>query len=299
MRKIIVSFVLFFIIAASAVVWWKVSVSAVNLADKTTQSFVISKGDGVKIIAKNLKDQGFIRDELVFSLLVKKLGIEKNIQAGSFKISKSMNATQIAIKFTLGTEDVWITIPEGWRSEQIMDYLKAQGIASGEANWKTDEGKYFPDTYLVPKQFSLDDARKLMRTTFDQKVPSITKNQLIIASLIEREAKNSTDRPLISSVIYNRLSAGMALDIDATILYALGTWEKVLTSDDLKIKSPYNTYTNPGLPPGPICNPGLASIEAAINPAKSDYLFYIHDKNLVAHFAKTIEEHNANVAKHL
>ena len=91
----------------------------------------------------------------------------------------------------------------------------------------------------------------------------------------------------------------MALDIDATIQYALGFWKQDLTLEDLKIRSPYNTYLNPGLPPGPICNPGLASIQAAINPAKTDYLFYLADKNGVTYYAKTLDEHNANVAKYL
>lgn len=273
--------------------WWNFSLSPLNSADKNVKVFIVGKGDGIKEIAKKLHEQKIIRDQVAFFLMVRKEGLEKKIQAGSFKLSSAMTAFEIANKLTVGTEDMWVTIPEGWRSEQILELLGQTG------DWTADEGKYFPETYLVPKEISTEDFRQLLLRTFKEKVPSISKEQLIVASLIEREGKNSTDRPLISSVIYNRLKIGMSLDIDATVQYALGYWKKDLTMDDLKVKSPYNTYQNPGLPPMPICNPGLPAIEAAMNPAKSDYLFYIHDKNGVAHFAKTLSEHNANVAKYL
>lgn len=273
--------------------WWNFSLSPLNSVDKNVKVFVVGKGDGIKEIAKKLHEQKIIRDQVAFFLMVRKEGLEKKIQAGSFKLSPAMTAFEIANKLTVGTEDMWVTIPEGWRSEQILQLLGQTG------DWTADEGKYFPETYLVPKEISTEDFRQLLLKTFKEKVPSISKEQLIVASLIEREGKNSTDRPLISSVIYNRLKIGMSLDIDATVQYALGYWKKDLTMDDLKIKSPYNTYQNPGLPPAPICNPGLPAIEAAMNPARSDYLFYIHDKNGVAHFAKTLSEHNANVAKYL
>lgn len=307
MKKVVLALSLFLAAGISFVAWWKISTSAVNSADKSEQSFVVARGDGVKAIARNLKVQGFIRDELAFTLLVKKLGIEKNIQAGSFKISRSMNASQIAVKLTLGTEDVWITIPEGWRSEQIIDYLKSVGIASDEGNWRLEEGKYFPDTYLVPKQITINGVRLLMRKTFDQKTANlkITDEDLILASLVEREAKKLEDRPLVASVLWNRYRIGMKLDIDATVQYAVGFtqkdgwWKKELTLADLAIRSPYNTYTNAGLPPAPICNPGLSVIDAVLNPAKTDYLYYLTDKDGNMHYASTIEQHNANVAKYL
>ena len=282
----------------AAVFWWKVSLTPVNPANRQTQTFIVARGDGVREVSKKLKDTGLIHDQIAFFLLVKKMGIEKNIQAGSFQLSPSLSSYEIANRLTVGTEDVWITIPEGWRSEEIIKYLQEQNIPGPEVGWN-EEGKYFPETYLVPKQMTIEEVRNLMRRTFEVKVPETTQDQLIVASLVEREAKRSQDRPLIAGVIYNRLQVGMKLDIDATIQYALGSWKKDLTLEDLQIKSLYNTYTNLGLPPAPICNPGLASIEAAINPAQTDYLYYMHDKNGVAHFAATIEEHNANVAKYL
>ena len=154
-----------------------------------------------------------------------------------------------------------------------------------------------------------------MLENFDKKYATIaqsSKNMLskndivIIASLIEREARFSEDRPLISSVLHNRLSIGMKLDIDATVQYALGYhedkknwWKKGLTLKDLEINSPFNTYTNPGLPPKPIANPGLASLQAALDPANTEYLYYISDKTGHNHYAKTLLEHNANIKRYL
>lgn len=296
MKRILIGLGVGLVCLVGLAVWWQVALSSVDSSNNKPVTFVVEKGDGVKEISNNLKNAGLIRDQIAFFLL-ERLFIKNPPQAGTFQLSPSFTAKEIAQKLTLGTEDVWITIPEGWRSEQILDYLKKDG------NWMADEGKYFPETYLVPKDMTIEEIRQLMLKTFAQKAPNITKDQLIIASLVEREAKNSSDRPLIASVIYNRLEIGMKLDVDATVQYALGKsgnwWKKELTLEDLKIKSPYNTYTNVGLPPAPICNPGLAAIEAAVNPAKTNYLYYMHDSTGTAHFAKTIQEHNVNVAKYL
>ena len=297
MKKLTLAAILLLILVGGVVVWWKTSLLPVDSSNSINQTFIINRGETVREVAKNLKDKNLIRDQIAYFLLIR-LGLEKSPQAGSFQLNQAMSAAQVAQILTTGTEDIRITIPEGWRHEEIIEYLQKQNIATPAGEWN-EEGKYFPETYLVPKSATIDDVRALMRKTFDSKVPAITNTQLIVASMIEREAKQPADRPLIASVIYNRLEAGMSLDIDATIQYALGFWKKDLTLDDLKIKSPYNTYINAGLPPGPICNPGLASIQAAINPAQTDHLFYLADKNGVTHFAKTLEEHNVNVARYL
>ncbi|MBI3888140.1 endolytic transglycosylase MltG, partial [Candidatus Microgenomates bacterium] len=185
---------------ACGFVWWRYSTSPIDPKNTKTRVFVIEKGDGIKEISKNLTEQGFIHDRFSF-FIYERLFAKKNLQAGSFQLSPSMSVFDIADKLTLGQEDIWVTIPEGWRSEQILELLGKKG------DWKADEGKYFPETYRVPKDIDLEDFRQLLLKTFAQKVPSITRDQLIVASLIEREAKNSTDRPLIASVIYNRLEA--------------------------------------------------------------------------------------------
>lgn len=297
MKKALFVFLLSAVLGIGTVVWWKVSLLPVNPNDKTSRSFVVAKGDGIKEVSIRLREAGLIRNKVAFFVL-ERFFIKDILQAGSFKLSGAMTSQEIANKLTLGTEDVWITVPEGWRKEQIIEYLQSQNISSPGGVWE-EEGKYFPETYLVPKQISVDGVRQLMRKTFDQKVLNITNEQLIIASMVEREAQKEEDRPLVASVIWNRYKIGMKLDIDATIQYALGFWKKELTIQDLAIRSPYNTYTNAGLPPGPICNPGLSVINAALNPAKTDYLYYLTDKDGNMHYAKTLEEHNANVGKYL
>lgn len=297
MKKALLVFLFSLVIAVGAVVLWKVSLMPENPNDKTPRVFVVAKGDGVKEVVVKLRNAGLIRNKIAF-FIYERLFVKQTLQAGSFKLSPSMTSQEIANKLTLGTEDIWITIPEGWRSEEIIDYLQKQNIATPEGVWN-EEGRYFPETYLIPKQFTLDDVRKLMRKTFDERVSNITKEQLIIASIVEREAQKAEDRPLVASVIWNRLNIGMKLDIDATVQYALGFWKKDLALEDLAVKSPYNTYTNPGLPPTPICNPGLSVIKAVQNPAKTDYLYYLTGKDGNMHYATTIDQHNANVAKYL
>ncbi|KKU92351.1 MAG: hypothetical protein UY21_C0002G0050 [Microgenomates group bacterium GW2011_GWA1_48_10] len=308
LRKVAATIFILLFCLVVAVIWWNVSLTPLNPLDKSTKTFTVSRGDGVREVAKKLRDQSIIRDQVAFFLLVKKLGIEKNIQAGTFALSPSMSAGEIAAGLQVGKEDTKITIPEGWRTEQILEYLEKNSFAATQsaAVFARSEGYYFPDTYLVPKQITANQIFALMRDNFGQKVSfPVTREQLIIASLVEREAKNTPDRPLVASVIYNRLQSGMALDIDATVQYAIGYthsdgwWKKELTPSDIKFKSPYNTYQNPGLPPGPICNPGLSAIQAAINPATTDYYFYLSDKSGQMHYARTLSEHNQNIQKYL
>lgn len=217
---------------------------------------------------------------------------------------------------TKGTLDIWVTIPEGKRAEEIAAILKEK-IPTYDPSWDSkleqNEGYLFPDTYLIPRQATADQVTSLLRSTFDQRFHDINLSQtslsqseiVTVASLVEREARHDEDRPLIASVIYNRLEEGMPLQIDATVQYALGYntrektwWTKNLSLDDLKISSAYNTYTHQGLPPGPICNPGVAALQAAAHPAKTNYTFYVTDKNGINHYASTYKEHLANIKQY-
>lgn len=313
MRKLVFPFI---IILIAIFFWWQSAIAPVNKTDTHTEMFVIAKGQGVKAIAKNLKAQKLIKDENAFYLLVKTMGIENKIQAGSFRLSPSMSSEQIAKNFTTSSLDVWITIPEGKRAEEIADILE-KSVPLYKPSWRQiliqNEGYLFPDTYLIPLDADIEHIITTMRGTFDQKYASLehtdktrTQHEIVtIASLIEREAKHDADRPLVASVIYNRLGIGMGLQIDATIQYVLGYqeneqswWKRHLSLDDLAIASAYNTYKNPGLPPTPIANPGLKSLQAALNPADTEYLFYIADKNGINRYAKTNEEHEANIEKY-
>ena len=299
MKRILVGLSVVLACVVGFAVWWTVSLSPVNSSNNKPVTFVVKKGDGVKEISKNLKNAGLIRDQIAF-FLWERLFVKNSPQAGTFQLSPSLSAKEIAQKLILGTEDVWITIPEGWRCEEIKEYLLSRGFEQDKKMryfrdpCEADEGKMFPDTYLVPKESTVDQIVILMTSNYVTKVSfPITRDQLIVASLVEREAKTGTDRSQIASVIYNRLEIGMKLDVDATVQYALGKsenwWKKELTLEDLKVKSPYNTYLNAGLPPTPICNPGLAAIEAAVNPAKTGYLYYMHDSSGLAHFAKNLQ----------
>lgn len=316
MKKLLILFIILVILIAGTLFWWNRGLSAVNTSNKTTKIFVVSKGSNVREIANNLKQEGLISDPVVFFLLVKQLGLDQKIQAGDFRLSPSMTAEQIAKNLTVGILDIWVTIPEGKRATEIAEILQEK-IPSYQDSWKpaleAQEGYLFPDTYLIPKGADITTIINLMQGTFEKKYEtiqitntSLSKEQLvIIASLIEREAKLAQDRPLIASVITNRLRLGMPIQIDATIQYALGYqpdqktwWKKNLTFEDLKVNSPYNSYTQAGLPPTPIANPGLEVLQAAANPAATDYLFYISDSLGNNHYAKTLAEHNANIKKY-
>jgi len=317
MKRFFIAFAVGIIIALVATLWWKNGTLPVNSKDSSQKIFVVRKGQGVREISYNLKQQGLIKDPIVFFIVTKRMGYDKKIEAGDFRLSPSMSTWDIANNLTHGTLDIWVTIPEGKRAEEVTEILK-ENVPTFQDSWTqalaTDEGYLFPDTYLIPKDATINLISTMMKDNFQQKFDSVKsasttnltdQETIILASLVEREAKADIDRPMVASVIYNRIGIGMKLDIDATLQYALGYqvdekrwWKKELTAQDKKINSPYNTYTNPGLPPGPISNPGLASIKAALNPAKTDYLFYISDVNGVNHYAKTMAEHNANIKKY-
>lgn len=314
MKKQIKVLIIFLILILISFVWWKNGLSAVEKNNKTEITFVVGKGEGVREIANSLKKENLIKDPIAFFLLVRfQLNLDNKIQAGDHRLSKSMTAEQIAKALTVASNDIWITIPEGLRAQEISDILQKE-IPSYQTSWRTDlqgnEGYLFPDTYLIPRTAEIDLILSVFKNNFKEKYATLntgkTQNEIVtVASLIEREAKYQEDRPLVASVIYNRLEIGMGLNIDATVQYALGFqedkknwWKKDLTFDDLKINSPYNTYLHAGLPPTPIANPGLASLEAAVNPARTNYFYYISDKTGKNHYAETIEQQNTNIRKY-
>ncbi len=231
------------------------------------------------------------------------------------------------------------TIPEGWRSEQIADRLAATGFAPRDEFLQALaspasvpgfdvlpkplpprlEGYLFPETYEVPQPVTGARAAELMVRMFNDRIGSalqtasatqLTPWQIVtLASIVEREARVPSERATIASVYLNRLAANMPLQADPTVQYAIATRDgptaatynywRDLTSDDLQVDSPYNTYLHGGLPPGPICNPGEASIRAVLQPAHTDYLYFVAttDGSGSHLFARTLDEHNANVAK--
>jgi len=317
MKKILVVLGLLVLFSIITFVWWQNGLQPVNASNKTPQIFVVKNGEGVREIANNLKTNGLIKDPIVFFLLTKTEGVDKKIQAGDFRLNPSMSAQEVAMNLTHGTLDIWTTIPEGLRATEIAAILKAK-IPSYNTSWESElqanEGYLFPDTYLIPRDADVNLVLTLMKNNFQKKFDSVKNTKttvltdaqtIIIASIIEREAIFPEDRPIVASVLINRFNIGMALGSDPTVMYALGYqantktwWKKDLTADDLVIDSPFNTRKNAGLPPTPIANPGLSAIQAALAPAKTDYLYFFSDKQGHLHFATTIEGHNANIQKY-
>jgi len=316
-KRLLVVFILLLIFLSGGFIWWSRGQLPVDKKNTEEKIFVIQKGAPIREIGNTLKSEGLIRDPVVFFLSLKLQGKDRNIQAGSYRLSPSMSVPQILDNLEHGTLDIWITIPEGLRAEEIAAILKEK-LGTYDDSWipelKKNEGYLFPETYLIPQTAGLSDVLGILEATFNQKITEVglapdsseLNKILTIASLIEREALFEDDQHLISSVIYNRLEIGMPLQIDATVQYALGYsdsekkwWRRNLTQSDLKTPSLYNTYEKTGLPPGPIANPGIRAIEAAQNPESSDYLFYLHDANGHAHFAKDLDGHNENIQKYL
>jgi len=296
----------FAVLLFTGFVFWFWANQPVNRQDAQKQIFTVPQGQPTSTISRRLKQNGFIKSDIVFQLLVGRKNLSQQLQAGDFYLSPSMNLESIIEALAHGSQDFWITLPEGLRVEQIAEKLSQESAIEPQEfilAAKPYEGQLFPDTYLIPHSASVQDIVNLLVDTFSQKSPTQDKSTIIIASLIEREARHQVDRPLISSVIYNRLDISMALQIDATVQYVLGEsgnwWPQNLTSTDLAVNSPYNTYQHPGLPPAPICNPGLESLKAAVNPAETGYLYYVSDSQGYSHYAADLEGHQQNISQYL
>lgn len=282
------------------------------------KTFVITPGESLEKISKRLQDEGIVKNSLTFRILAAVKGFSKKIQAGSFRLSPTESASQILADLTRGTFDVWVTIPEGFRVEEIADLLNQKlGIDKAEFIKLAREGLMFPDTYLIPKKAAALELSKIMMDNFDKRINQNLANEIkksgltldqviILASIVEREAKFEKDRPIVAGILIKRWRKSLALDADATVQYVLGYqpaekswWKKTITTQDLASNSPYNTRKFAGLPPAPICNPGLSSIRAVVQPAVSEFFYYLSDKNGSMHYAATLEEHIANVENFL
>jgi UPF0755 protein len=316
MRKFSIVIILAAVIFVFVSLWWNNGLSAVDSHDKSQKFFVIPKGTAIRTVGNELKSQKLIKDPVVFFIYIKLNNLDHDIQAGSYRLSSSMSLPQIMETLGHGTVDIWVTIPEGLRSEEIAAILK-ESIPTYKPEWierlSSEKGYLFPDTYLIPRDATIDSIITLLENNFYKKVMTVglTKdsphlNKIVTeASLIEREAKFEEDRPYVASVLENRLAIGMALQIDATVQYVTGynqttkKWWNQPAPYQLKVSSPYNTYINTGLPPAPICNPGLSAIQAAVNPKDTNYIYYVNDSKGKLHFAENLSDHNKNIQKYL
>lgn len=293
MLSIAVLIVIFVAIIIDATFWRKASREV---------HFTVNPGQGTREIGDALAKQKLISSSLIFDLTVH--ANHWLIQTGVYKVTPKMNLWQIASMFHSGeVEENIVTIPEGWRVTQIDDLLTQKHIIKkGDFTTlaKNQEGYLFPDTYHIPLNTSAQKIIEIMSANFKHKTTGlkISASTIILASIIEREAKFDADRPIIASVYLNRIFQSMRLQADPTIQYAKGSWAPITRNDYQNFASPYNTYLVDGYPPTPICNPGLKSIEAAANPAQTDYLFFFSDKQGHAIFSKNLAEHDANLAKY-
>ncbi|MPM70710.1 Endolytic murein transglycosylase [bioreactor metagenome] len=243
----------------------------------------------------------------------------KKIQSGTYRLSSSLTTPEIIKKLTTGgIADYWLKIIDGSRIEEVAQ-LFPTGLSFSNNDFltkvKTKEGYLFPDSYLIPEYYTVDQIITLIQNNFDQKFTKAKENSdtkltdkqvLVLASLLEREGKSLESKKMIAGILANRLGINMALQLDATVQYVrdnqnkniIKYWQPVSKSD-FSIDSPYNTYKYPGLPPKPICSPGYNSLYAAFHPTESDYLYYITGNDGKMYYAKTLDEHNSNIAKHL
>lgn len=292
--------------------------SAIRPPDDFPTDELVSVDSGMPLIAiaQSLYEQKVIRSPLAFVIFVRILGRERGVQAGDYLFKEPKDSWTIARAISIGAfglEPRRVRIPEGATTREMATIL-----ASTLPRVNTDtfllqarpqEGYLFPDTYFFLPNANEQMVIQALRQNFDAHIAQVQpqidasghtlSDIVIMASIIEREARNPSDRRLISGVLWNRIKKGMPLQVDATFLYTIGKNTFELTRSDLKIDNPYNTYVNRGLPPGPIGSPSLDSLEAAADPTPNNYLYYLADKSGVTHYSRTYAEHLRNKAKYL
>lgn len=330
-KKILVILVLFVVIFASGGIYFKSRSGAYDVNEEKKVVVNIPSGSGTDSIADILSDAKLIKNKLVFKINVKMSGKASQFKAGEYQFDQSYTNGEIINDIAAGKiyhSGPKVTVKEGATSIEIIDELVKKNLGTKEnyeklinnpdefrdkyeflkdKNIKSLEGFLYPSTYFCTEGESEREVISRMLNKFDEMYkykikPEMDKHKdlnfydvMKMASIIEKEAVVDKDRPLISSVFYNRLAKDMPLQSDATIQYAFKERKKVVTYEDLKIESPYNSYKYKGLPPTPIANPSWKSIEAAINPAETDYLYFVAKTDGGENnYAKTYEEHLKN-----
>lgn len=308
--------------------WLNMQYMPVDPADSTYIDVFIPEKSSARDVARILYDRHLIRSEGAFLYYCKKTGYDSRLKPGHFRFSRSQSLKEIVQDIAEGkVVMITFTIPEGYTVEQIGDIVVKKGLCSRE-EWEAAlqkeypypfldevpsgvrnrlEGFLFPDTYVVGEEVTasqlvemmLNNFNKVWQENFAKEAKGKSIYQIItIASMIEREAVIPSERARISGVIANRLKAGMPLQVDATVLYALGKHKEMVTYDDLKIASPYNTYRISGLPLGPISCPGKDAIRAAIHPEKHNYFYYVARGDGSHYFSRTYAEHLEAIARY-
>lgn len=317
MKKFILLLCLFVCLAAAGV--W--AVRAYFFSKGPLVVVKIEPGQSGSSVAQMLKEKGIIRSEIFFKALLRLTSSARDLKAGRFDLRENTSAFEVinCIKSGKCTHYEKVTFLEGWRSEEIAEVLAEKGITDARAFLdivrKNDlEGYLFPSTYLfaenTPAQKVVDEMlaqyKKNIAPLFKKYKTNLTEKQVLtVASIVEREAIVHDERPKIAAVYLNRYRIGKRLEADPTVQYALGFnlkenryWKKGLTYKDLKMSSPYNTYRNAGLPPGPICNPSRESVLGVLNPEPNfDALYFVADSGGRHVFSKTFDEHRRHIKR--
>jgi UPF0755 protein len=265
----------------------------------------VERGATIRSIAERLKTHGVISNQWLFVWVGRLNGVTP--KPGLYQIPASSSISEVWDVLRQGPTRARITIPEGWTAKQIAQRLEAANVMPAavfleKVEKESLEGYLFPDTYLFDQGSSVDVVVNTLRKRFEHMRPAdfgtrakalrLTERQLVIlASIVEREARVRDEMPMIAGVYLNRLRKGMKLQADPTVQYALGQWTSRLLYKDLEVDSPYNTYRHKGLPPGPIGNPGVAALEAAVHPAQTDMLFFVAQGDGTHRFSKSYEDH--------
>jgi len=315
------------VIVGAASMWFRDAVYADRAKPAQQTDVIIPRGATFSQVVAALRERGVLQHEFAFRLLARLRHVDADVKAGEYRFPAHQTSDEILQRLVRGEQfAVWVTIPEGYTAREVARVLASRalgdtsaydhaflhngGVAVGGERTPNLEGYLFPSTYLIPTDDSPEQVTTILVDQFRKELPRDAAARakalgrtlpevVVIASLIEREGKVDEDRPVIASVIYNRLRLGMPLEVDASIEYTFAEHHDVITKRDLEIDSPYNTYRHTGLPPTPIANPGKASLDAAFRPATTDYLYYVAKPDGHSAFAKTLQEHNANVARYL
>jgi len=310
-----------FLIAVLAVGGWVAWQLYVPITPPADTSLLLHPGYSTRRIAVELKKAGVIRSELAFGLW-HVLHPKPSLKAGEYRFERQATLPEVYERIARG--DIYfhvVTIPEGYTMFDIAKAMEDAGLGSASdflqvaetqtqlisdlaPEAKSLEGYLFPNTYQFTRTESLEEMAAAMVHQFREVAQEIGLNAdvpqvVTVASIVEKETAAPEERPIVASVYYNRLAQRMALDADPGVIYAellAGTYQGSLHHADLAVNSPYNTYRFPGLPPGPIGNPGRSSLQAALHPDSTKFLYFVSDGNGHHRFARSLEEHNRNVA---
>ncbi len=274
----------------------------------------VEEGDGLIEVAENLKKDGIVRSAFWFRNIAILLGGERSVQAGDYYLAQKENILSLAKRIVTGDyniDSIKVTIPEGFTVKDISNLFDEKFTQFDKERFTTlaREGYMFPDTYHVQVTITAEPFIQTLSENFNLKIASLNKeieksnmpieDIIILASIIESEAKNAEDRRIIAGILFERMERSMPLQVDATLKYITGKTSAELTQDDLKSESLFNTYVHLGLPPSPISNPGLDSIKAVLNPEESEYLYFLTGDDGKMYYAKSFEEHKRNKEKYI